>query len=238
MVKIDIFGSCVTRDAFKTTETDFTINKYFARSSIISQYSKPLNIKEEDIKLPSNFQRRMVFFDLQKMFRRYIENSTSEYIIIDFIDERMNLIKLNHDSYITRSKEFANANLKIKNSTVLHRHNLPEDLWFEKAALFINDIKKKFDLNKIILHKALWQEKYKTVAGELKAFENTEEIKLNNNLLKTYYHFIEANLEGINVIDLNDQFYSDESHHWGKSPFHYEQQYYKRFIDHLVSITN
>jgi hypothetical protein len=234
-VKVDIYGSCVTRDAFEV-ESDFTINQYFARSSIISQYSKPLNIKQDEINLPSNFQRRMVYYDLQKIVKRYLQNPATEYLIIDLIDERMNLIKVDEDSYVTRSKEFLNANIKFKNSSVLYRQNLPENLWFKKAALFIEDIKKKFDVQKVILHKALWQEKYKTITGEIKAFENIEEISMNNQLLKMYYDFIETNIEGIRVIDLNEQFISDESHRWGKSPFHYEKAYYEAFMKELQDI--
>ncbi|GHH97447.1 DUF6270 domain-containing protein [Neobacillus kokaensis] len=233
---IDIFGSCVTRDAF-ALDNPFTINRYFARTSIISQYSKAINIREDEIQLSSRFQQRMVYNDLQKMFRRYIQNPSSDYFIIDLIDERMNLIKLKQGPYITRSKEYDNAKLKLDQVSILNRLQLPENLWFEKAELFIEDLKKKFDLNKIILHKVFWQEKYKTAAGDLREFENIEVISQNNRLLNTYYSFIENHMDGIHVIDLNGKYYSDETHRWGKSPFHFEEEYYKEFLQQLQTIT-
>ncbi|EKN66467.1 hypothetical protein BABA_15197 [Neobacillus bataviensis LMG 21833] len=234
-MKVDIFGSCVTRDAF-AWENPFTINRYFARTSMISQYSKALNMKEEDIHLPSKFQQRMVYNDLQKMFRRYIQNPTSDYLIIDLIDERMNLIKVKQGPYITRSTELVNAKLKVDQAAVLKRLHLPEHLWFDKAALFIDDVKKKFDRNQIILHKVFWQEKYRTAAGELKEFENRKEIRENNELLHTYYSFMEDHMDGIHVIDLNGKYYGDETHRWGKSPFHFEEEYYKDFLQQLHAI--
>ncbi|PFE67407.1 hypothetical protein CN316_20615, partial [Bacillus cereus] len=62
MTTIDILGSCVTRDAFKYDGEDvFRINQYYARSSLVSLYSKPVNVALNDINLESNFQKRMVY---------------------------------------------------------------------------------------------------------------------------------------------------------------------------------
>jgi len=88
------------------------------------------------------------------------------------------------------------------------------------------------------LHKVFWQEKYKTSTGDVKVFENIDEIRLNNQLLRTYYAFIEENMEGIHVIDLTGKYFSDEMHRWGKSPFHFEEGYYKEFLRQLQMITN
>lgn len=234
MKNIDIFGSCVTRDAFTFSEKGkYQINEYFARSSIISLYSKPIPVSPTDIKLESSFQKRMVHNDLNKHFRRYVNIASSDFIIIDLIDERFQVIRTK-DSYITRSNEFINSGIRINNRAVSEEER--EQLWFLKIDHFINDLKQFYAPHKIILHKAFWKKEYKNKKGELISFQNPEINKMNN-LLAKYYSRIETGLNDVNIIQL-DRFVADENHQWGLSPFHYEDYYYMEFNKQLDLITN
>jgi len=58
--KIDILGSCVTRDAFEyaNAKDDYIIDQYFARSSLISIVAPPIDINKESIELDSAFQQK------------------------------------------------------------------------------------------------------------------------------------------------------------------------------------
>jgi hypothetical protein len=231
-MKIDIFGSCVTRDSFKyTSNVEYKVNNYFARSSIVSLYGRIFKIKIDDIKLASAFQRKMVYFDLTKEFPRHIKSFNSDYLIIDFIDERMNILKTK-ESYLTRSKEFVESKIDIKGRVLSDSDKLM--LWEKCAERFINDLKSNLKPEQIILHKAFWQEQYKGEDGTIHKFDDPE-IKINNLRLKHYYEMIENGIEGINVIELNG-FIADENHVWGLSPFHYEDRYYLEFINQLDSI--
>ena len=67
LVKILIFGSCVTRDAFEYIDKNrFSLVGYFARSSLGSAYTgkevKSLNLDS----ISSSFQRSVVEADLYK----------------------------------------------------------------------------------------------------------------------------------------------------------------------------
>ncbi|WHY33816.1 DUF6270 domain-containing protein [Cytobacillus firmus] len=232
MKTIDILGSCVTRDAFAFDELGkLKVNEYFARTSVISLYSNPISAKLDEIELPSAFQKRMVYNDLTKKFKKYIQKPLSDYLIIDFIDERFRILKT-RDSYITRSKEYIMSGFKI------NRTFLPEEerlkLWHEKAEQLINDLNKYYHPEKVILHKAFWQDKYLSENGQLNSFSDAEVAK-NNILLSSYYEKLEKNIEGLNVIELHG-FVSDEKHKWGLSPFHYQDEYYKEFIRQLYQI--
>lgn len=53
-MKIDILGSCVTRDAARYS-AEYQVNRYYARSSLISIYSDSTEIDIKEIGLASDF---------------------------------------------------------------------------------------------------------------------------------------------------------------------------------------
>lgn len=238
MKKLDILGSCVTRDALEfTEESQYTLETYFARSSLISLYSPKVDIKREDIQLASDFQKEMVYYDLTKYFPRYIKETEADYLLIDFIDERMEVLERN-GSYITRSNEFVHSNVNEQiqyEASALNKEEINE-LWKKSALQLIEDLKGRFNPEQIILHKALWRYSYIDKNGEEQTFKEHYWIKRNNDKIDGYYEFFQENFPGIHVIDLNDQYHADESNKWGLSPFHYEEKYYKAFIEQLNKI--
>ena len=87
--KLNIFGSCVTRDIMEYDYRKvFCINEYIARQSIISSLSVPVEFDENDIKLDSTFQTKQLESDLKKNALARLENSDAEYLIIDLIEEK------------------------------------------------------------------------------------------------------------------------------------------------------
>lgn len=87
----------------------FSINRYFARSSIVSAISTPIFCNIEDICLGSDFQKRQVYSDLRKTFVSLEKSARGDYLIIDFIDERFGTARL-ADSVLTMSNELLASN--------------------------------------------------------------------------------------------------------------------------------
>lgn len=120
MIRLLIWGSCVTRDCFAEdicgheSISRYEIDKYFARSSLVSQLSRPVLLKGE-IRLSSLFQKRMVADDFEKQFFPYLNKVKEDidYLLLDFIDERFDIIALS-DSYVTYSGELAASGLLKK----------------------------------------------------------------------------------------------------------------------------
>jgi len=106
-VPVSIFGSCVTRDVLEhhaQAEYRLTLMSYISRQSLVSAMSPPVSCDEEDVLLDSPFQRRMVLSDLRKDAFEMLKQDKSRYMIIDFIDERFDLLRVDK-SYVTASNE-------------------------------------------------------------------------------------------------------------------------------------
>ena len=238
MVKVDILGSCVTRDVFEFDETNiFSVNKYFARSSLASIYSLPLKINGDQIGLDSNFQRRMVLQDISKEFKRYIKSIQSDLFIIDFIDERFSILRTPGGRFITRSTEFLKSNLPYEVQTGSVNDEQKLNLWEKAAENLISDLKNHYDPSKLVLHKAFWKKTYVDKSGNHRYFddETTQLIQRHNEKLSYLYDFIESNLSSAQVIQL-EGFVASENHRWGLQPFHYEDAYYQEFLISLNRI--
>lgn len=105
-VSISILGSCVTRDAFAANSHKYNLKDYYARTSFISLAAALLPVEEADIPLESEFRKKCIWRDLSKSFWREQEQAVAEWLILDFIDKRIDLLR--KESYIaTDSKELA-----------------------------------------------------------------------------------------------------------------------------------
>jgi len=241
MIKVLILGSCVTRDTFSFFPEEFDVVDYFARSSIISIMSKPLMIEENELSLPSAFQRKMILYDFHKVFLKQIGQYEFDLLIIDLIDERFDLLKYNNH-YVTRSGELVNSEIekKGKYSFDLLKRNSKEiqELWAISCTSFFHEILKSIPSEKIILNKVFWSYKYRD-AKKLYSFPD-EKLKLHethNKILENYYSIIESQFPHINLINYSlEDFIADKNHKWGLSPFHYELRHYLEFKNKVKDI--
>jgi len=228
-IDVDIWGSCVTRDAFAFDKAaEYNVRGYFTGLSLISLYSEPTEISLNDIPLTSDFQKRVIYDDFTKSFKKYIGEKPSPFLIIDFIDERFAVLRKGN-CCITESNEFRQSGLAVKAEPIKGPERMK--LWKERALLFIEEITSCYASKKIILHKAFWRERYATGNGEEKSFDESY-INDNNKRLTEYYRFIEENIPGIKTIVIND-FNALETHKWGLAPFHYQDAYYLELLEQL-----
>lgn len=218
--KISIIGSCCTRDAINTEKIE--VINYMARTSLTSQYSEKITEKYE-IKLESKFQKKLVMWDLEKRID-IILNDSSEYIIMDFIDDRLKKKKINSSIY-TISSEFTNSGIEFLGNEVNEEEEL---LYFENACkLFFNECSKKIIILKIYAAK-------KDIYGT----ENKGIDKINSKLEKIYKIISKFN---IHIIEFDEKLLiSDPAHKWGNFPVHFIKEFYDYIFDSIekIMITN
>ncbi|MGG0510644.1 DUF6270 domain-containing protein [Priestia megaterium] len=232
--KIDILGSCVSRDPFAMFDHEYEINSYFARTNIISLASNSMNISIHRISLESNFQKRCVYNDLNKLFFKNVRETEAQVLIIDLLSERLRIMKRG-ESYFTYSDEFTRSNLvtDLKGKQFADK---TDELWKSSADRFIEEINNS-SIEQVIIHKALWQEKYVDKDGMIQSFDNIEEIHSNNEKLEYMYSYLADNIHNACYLEIKGEVLADENHKWGLSPRHYESSYYQKFLHELNNLT-
>lgn len=271
-IKVDIIGSCVTRDAFEfAKEIDiknkYIINNYISKTSVISLLSKKLeyNTYSIDNRKITDWESRQITYDLEKNWIDILLESDSDIIILDLIDERYDLYKI-EETYITKSNILNKSRFKTSTKAQKIKRNSKEceKLWSEYLDKYINKLK-KLD-KKIIVHKAMWKDYYlnsnvnKSVNNNI-YFKNIlygiyygniwgkkndrikfkrsiiNKIESNNRILEKYYNSL-TQAGNFKMIDIDKYNNADKGHKWGLAPFHYESSYYKAFIIELEKIIN
>lgn len=244
MTKIDIFGSCVSRDIFDLChESSLKDGTYIARSSLFSLFYTPLAYDDVNIDLTSNFLKRSVENDMFKTAFSKLKLSDSSYILVDFIDSvRFRLAKIGN-TYVTYSSEFE----KGTNGKKFPLFTINSDNSFDGKDLsffmmkFCTELKKIYAENRIILHRVRWCDHCRKTTGEIVDFSvpTIKENKIYNHRIMCFEDCFLKYCSQSKVLDLNNQnFVADENHVWGLLPIHYENGYYEtaaRELENLIS---
>jgi hypothetical protein len=246
-MKVTIFGSCVTRDVFDLAGKNDRVAHYFARCSVVSAVSGPLALQEEEIKLSSEFQRRAVFYDFNKSFKNGAWLSDSDWLAIDFIDERLPILKYSADgddgggACVTRSQEFVRGGLEAWGGGRFSSVNLSlkTRLWLDAVPEFVEIIKPLLRKRRVILHEAYFSAYYGKDGKTEPFVERAAWINTMNSVLARYYEkFKQLCGDDLHVIDLSGtEFHcADPEHRWGLSPEHYVCAYYEEVFRRMEDI--
>lgn len=235
MSKIDIFGSCVSRDAFEfSPNRRMHPGKYFARSSLASAFH-PVTFPEKYNGLlqaiSSPFQRRMVEWDLAKTAPTLLGDCNGEWILVDLIDERFDLVRVG-DAVATASVEFRKLGIPAADFDEILRPGSEArwSLWTEGAREFVRVV----GADRIVLNRALWA----TRRADGSTLPRADEIRLNNDLLVRMHSFLRE-LGVANEIEYKEEMMrADAGHKWGESPFHFRPEFYAATMARLAAITS
>lgn len=243
MTKIDIFGSCVSRDIFNVNEQfSNCLGCYISRASIVSLFYKPVDLNQININLASSFQKRMAENDIYKTTFSKLRESNSRFLLVDFVETvRFRLAKIKN-TYVTCSPEFENGakgQRFILNSISDDNTFICNDLSVY-VDYFCNEIKKIYEESNLILHKVRWSNKYipridsqNNVMCKGKNLINfsSEQIKINSIMNKRTVYLENCflnNFPKAKILDLSElNLAADENHVCGLYPVHKEQRYYE-----------
>lgn len=251
---VNIHGSCVTRDAMEmliSKNQDYSIEKYVSRNSLFSVLCDPLSLDESEFteKEGKAFLKRMVLTDFRKdMFRSFSENR-SDYLIIDLVDERFDLLSFYGEEkrVITYSSNFAYSDILNSHSvysrlgyTIIDTADFSDGLVRKAVNEYARRILEIYPSSRIIIHKAFLSGNYLGLDNKHHSFPDAslkDYSKINNKLSTMYGYLIEAlGVDEQNVISVPDA-RAWEGNKWGLAPFHYTEDYYAQVCDRIVEIT-
>jgi|GEM_PF-4369700 len=236
MTRVTILGSSVTREAFRFDEKkNIKIDKYYSRTSLISQYGGKIAHDKNDVVLSRDFYLRTLFEDLECQFMQDIPNISSDYIILDFIDDRSNLLLI-EENYALYSRAMQESGLFPKLNPRIIKRDTESDLELMADAItrFSIDVHKNNLQDKIVLHECyLANEFIPAIGNKVNSFSEKEKelITTFNQRLFKYYQLMKNAFPNLKIITPKGIALK-----WGKEPFHFEDAYYTDFLKQLDAI--
>lgn len=241
--KIMVYGSCVTRDPIEPWVKDGSIDLvyYLSKSSTAAQATEKTKF---NLPLPEgvDFASRMVKHDINKDARDLISKGNFDWIIFDFIDDRLPLIELDGGRY-TISRFFEDL-----------YHKRLKEAWHPKPLTlaahrneylnifrgFFTDLKfRGLTENKVILHKAWWSRTVQSSNGKTALADESvrQSAHEQNQTLKLSYKIFEELFPGCKKIEVpKPKVVADSGHKWGADPYHYIEDYNEFFRDAMWRI--
>lgn len=196
-------------------------NFKYQHSSIVSLMSNDVSILNNR---PETFRERMVEADCNKKLKKILQNRETDYVFIDFMEERYDILDYGNQRYLTYSDALKEKNISLDNVSVIERDSEEcHRRWKESCDRFIELLHRNVEPKDIFLIKLFLAEEYGE-CGKEREYKNLDEIKRINSILQDYYNYFERNFRGINVIEVDKKYcYTDEGIKYGCYPWHLNQ---------------
>lgn len=225
-VRVLILGSCVSRDAFRRADSSVRVVGYYARSSLGSAFGNPSRLAVDLERLSSPFQQRMVAADLEKRFVAELASADFDILLIDVIDERFHLYVDADGGVATYSVEMSQVLRPDQEwRTVASGSDEFFRRWEAGWSALVRVLDQRGIRGRVRVNTAWWAAR--TAQGP--AFEPTysaRHIQEANHLLERLYRRMALDLDASQFYEHSPEaLIADESHTWGRSPFHYVEEY-------------
>jgi hypothetical protein len=242
--KILICGSCVSRDAFNPDfplAEEFEVVDYVARSSLATALSEGRveGINFDAIESP--FQRKMVISDVQHGLREVLRRSEYDVLILDLIDERFDLFVSEKNAICTLSNELVSSGFRAEKEPGVVIKSASEDffrLWEKGWERLVGELRSTYSLDKLHVNKIFWAESITDGTNFLPSYGDLDVERANAFLARLYSRMREDIADAQFLVFNKNVFQGAPHHRWGKSPFHYVDEYYMTFLSKLSDIVS
>lgn len=244
--KIDIWGSCVTREIFNYNRTKWGIvGKYVCRNCLLFSFDESV----DDIGLGIDFsnlsdfgnnawRRRVVWSSLKRYNVQWLKESNSEWLIVDLYDVAKRNIFKYKNQYFCLGGRWLSYDFWGKISDKVERVNIfefDEEYLKEQFDKFILFCKERYG-NKVILCNVTWHDFYLNSQSTMKQISGVkQDYDKNNAFVKKWECYIKDNMDCY-YIDISKWFYADELNPYILNGVHYEMAYYDEMARILKEI--
>ncbi|EAE1292077.1 TPA: teichoic acid biosynthesis protein [Listeria monocytogenes] len=250
-LKIAVMGSCFSRNAFNSKpffnpdyKRFFEVTFTQSHTSLFSVLSKPYTgINIDDYGNMTDNERRTLQADFDKGFFEKLENSNSDYLLLDlYADVLRGPIWLESGeilslSYISEQTGILN-DLPIKRLLDHSNNDAFFQEWTSYADKFIEKLLTVMPAERIILNKGGFTTKYYDKNGAIQEYKIKMRIERNNYFWDRLNNYFLSKVPTAQVIDFTKKPYiGDYYYPFGHSFSHYESGYYKDFMREMIYIT-
>lgn len=169
----------------------------------------------------NRYREMMLEREIHNQFWSILEEMKPDYIFMDFIEERFNLIAL-EDGYLTESDALDGAECSIERGRRIRRESEEcHKLWEVSCRQFIDKLQRNYPSVKIVLIKNYLSEKAGDIYGQ-REYENLKEIREINKILEDYYRYFENHCMGVKAVEASEckYYFTDHQYEYGAIPSH------------------
>lgn len=182
----------------------------------------------------NKYREIMVKRDIISSFWEIVDEVKPEYIFIDFIEERFDILEC-FNGYITKSDAFEEAQLNLLDFRIIERDS--EEclkLWQNSFYKFMEKIENKIPECKIVVIENYLSEQFGDINSRT-YFENIKEIRKKNYTLKQCYDFVKENYKDIPTINASkcDYYFTDKEYEYGAFPSHLNEIVNQKIADKI-----
>lgn len=236
--RVFIHGSCVSRDTFEHFDPEeFELVEYVARQSVLSAYTKPVELMAPPT-LESRFQQRMITGDFSSSLRSLLSThgSATDLVLVDLTDERLGAYLLPDGSMVTRSVELIESGAEQYLPQGSQHIAFGTQQHFEYWTTAMNYIGERFQhympqatVVLLDIPWAEWSESGTQTPGSFGLLAPEA-----NSIFRPYVQ-VAAQALGAHVITLEpSEVLSGPHHPWGDAPFHYAEKVYLEIVRRLT----
>ena len=236
--RVFIYGSCVSRDTFEHLDPEqFELVEYVARQSVLSAYTKPVELMAPPT-LKSRFQQRMITGDFSSSLRSQMatHGSATDFVLVDLTDERLGAYLLPDGSIVTRSVEFIESGgeqyLPQGTQHIAFGTQQHFDYWTTAMEYVGEQMRTQMSQATIVLLDIPWAEWSESGAETPGSFGMRA---ADANPVFRMYAQAAARALGAHVISMEpSEVVSSPDHPWGDAPFHYSEKVYLEIVRRLT----
>ncbi|MCU1521071.1 MAG: hypothetical protein JWN19_1456 [Arthrobacter sp.] len=236
MAELVIYGGCVTRDTFEDIKADHKLLAYISRQSLISASSRPTKLLTP---LPptTGFEARNFNGDISSSLYGTLERfaDTADLFAFDLVVERLGVLRLADNTFVTRSGALATSGQLKKLATAPRSYRFGTEghyrTWEVAARKFVAVLTRTGLLAKTLMVETPWANVMDN-GQELPRFRGLDPNKANG-IYERYYAFLRD--LGVQSVRLPDELaVSTDAHRWGAAPYHYVPPAYEWIRDRFL----
>lgn len=210
------------------------IVKHIPFSSLISQMTG--NAKNNiTIENENSFRKDIVSGDIIGELQQLLKDRKDrpDFFVIDFLEERYDIAKLDDGNYITLSEAFYDSKVNGLNINQIIKAGSYEylDLWKKKCKEFAGQLKQFISTDKIILIKSRLSLKYKDGQEYLFYKEYSRLEELNHIFGEMEDYFLSKIGEGVQIYEMPKKIiYTEENFKYGIEPQYWDRNTYNEIM--------
>lgn len=178
-----------------------------------------------DTEVPCKHRNRyreiMLKRELENQFWEILHETMPEYLFLDFIEERFDVLSYGN-GYLTKSDALEGAECPLENAVIIKRDSKEcQVLWEKSCRGFLERIRENYPSVKIVLVQNYLSEQVGDAHSQ-EPYENLDEIRNMNRILKSYYDFFELHCSRLKVVSAykSSYYFTDRQYEYGAIPSH------------------